>query len=1004
MPNQTPKIDNRTIDDIVEQTEALAKKSGWNPAYGQGGPGRALIRIFSRMVELIIERLNQVPEKNFLAFLNLIGTQALPPQPARVPLSFLLSEGSKEAFLLPVPSGTQIAAPTEAEEIIFETERELGLTTAQLTSIIVHQPETDKYSQYNKEDINSESMSFPIFEGTTPIEHNLYLAHDKFFSLPGDKTITLSIISADAQELAELPIDWFYWNGTNWQILENISGIITGQQWEVTIPQMPIPELRMIDGREARWLNACQRVDRDDELPMPQIEQITVAVRIYKNNIAPELGLANQQPLDLSKDFYPFGEKPCFNDTFYLASQDVFSIPDAKVEVEVTPTLHKVVVTSSDLEIAWEIGSGQKWELIGKSTPEFESSGPRDFEFEDGTFAFTANRLVNFKLPSDIVMQTINGIESYWLRVRILAGNYGEEARYDKVGNNEIPYEYTPASFSPPSIAALKIGYTYEKAQEPLEACKSYNDFTFSEHTDDAKSAVSKFAPFKSSEKKRPTLYLGFDRQFANRNINIFAEMEPVSFSPQESADGNSVEEPEQIRLVWEYSHKSGWVHLGMQDDTNSLTENGLLSFIGPSDLEPCALFNQEQQLYWLRVRWEKGTYSSFPRLRRLLPNTTWASQRKTIEKEILGSSTGESDQKFRTAKSPVLMDPLIEVREPELPSVKEREIIKDSSGNGNITAAIKTEGQSDTYWVRWRQVPDFHGSGLRDRHYVLDYQTGIVCFGDGNHGMVPPRGRSNIRAVQYHTGGGEKGNLPHEKINQIKSTVPYIDGAINFIPASGGADQETLEQVKERGSKSLRHRDRVVTVQDFEDLAYKASSDVARTQAIFPHFHPTKGESINPGNLNPGQIGMIIVPYNNSQQSESKLIPSLGLIKRVRDYLLSHCSPTVDLWVAGPEWVEFTISTQIVPESLEGASALEEIISRKLQSFLHPLSGGPEGRGWAFGRKPHKSDLYVLMESLQGIDHIRTLEIHEETPKHPDQSLIYSGSHKIPIISGEEK
>ena len=66
-----PKIDERSYDDIVAETEALVQAfTDWQPAGadGQLDAGGALIRIFSRMVEVAITRLNQVPEKNFLAF------------------------------------------------------------------------------------------------------------------------------------------------------------------------------------------------------------------------------------------------------------------------------------------------------------------------------------------------------------------------------------------------------------------------------------------------------------------------------------------------------------------------------------------------------------------------------------------------------------------------------------------------------------------------------------------------------------------------------------------------------------------------------------------------------------------------------------------------------------------------------------------------------------------------------------------------------------------------
>lgn len=86
--------------------------------------GLALIRIFGRMAALVSDRLNQVPEKHFLTFLDLIGTQLQPPQPAKVPLTFSLAEGRPDDLEAFVPLGTQVAAPSAEgqEEVVFETE------------------------------------------------------------------------------------------------------------------------------------------------------------------------------------------------------------------------------------------------------------------------------------------------------------------------------------------------------------------------------------------------------------------------------------------------------------------------------------------------------------------------------------------------------------------------------------------------------------------------------------------------------------------------------------------------------------------------------------------------------------------------------------------------------------------------------------------------------------------------------------------------------------------
>src|SRR3989442_7407899 len=115
MPAPAPPIETRTFDKIVAQTERLLRRySSWAPAEDSRDPGRALVRVFARLVEVVVERLNKGPDKNFLAFLNLIGLELLPPQPARVALTFQLAAGSAGDALVPVR--TPVAAtPIEGE-------------------------------------------------------------------------------------------------------------------------------------------------------------------------------------------------------------------------------------------------------------------------------------------------------------------------------------------------------------------------------------------------------------------------------------------------------------------------------------------------------------------------------------------------------------------------------------------------------------------------------------------------------------------------------------------------------------------------------------------------------------------------------------------------------------------------------------------------------------------------------------------------------------------------
>jgi predicted phage baseplate assembly protein len=268
---------------------------------------------------------------------------------------------------------------------------------------------------------------------------------------------------------------------------------------------------------------------------------------------------------------------------------------------------------------------------------------------------------------------------------------------------------------------------------------------------------------------------------------------------------------------------------------------------------------------------------------------------------------------------------------------------------------------------------------------------TGEVRFGDGASGMIPPAASGNVRVSQYKTGGGTAGNKPAGTITQLKTTVPYVESVANHLAARGGANAETLDSLLKRAPRSVRHRDRAVTVQDYQDLAMLASPEVARARCV-PLY------DLSGGGKRPGAVSLIIVP----RSSDPKPTPSVELIERVRRYVDARRSPTSKLLVAGPEYVPVGVAVAVALTSMEGASEVEMAIAQSLSRFLHPLTGGWDGAGWAFGRRPHRSDLYALIEAIAGVGHVHSLAISppEEMVEtfETDRFLIYSGEHKITL------
>lgn len=1075
MSLQPPKIDKRSYEDIVKQTEDLVKNfTDWRPrSDGKPDAGMALIRIFGRMAALVSDRLNQVPEKNFLAFLDLIGTQISPPQPARVPLTFKLVEGSSVEAL--VPAGTQIAAPPikgEEEEVVFETEGDLVVVPTRLKAVFVREPSQDRYSDRTPEATGQKDAAFLAFAAEKSIEHYLYLANDDLLAMPRNKIVTLAFDSPQAEELKKLFVTWSYWGGTSWQDFTP-SQSVESKKLKVKIENFPILKKLALNGLEAEWL----RVKLDgsklsDQKSLPPIESVSVNVKVTSPTILPDLCFFNSTPIDLSKDFYPFGEQPRFNDTFYSASREALAKAGAEVTLEIELSN---LGLKDNVEIIWEVGNGSTWEQLRRSS-DSESKKEKNHNFNDKTQAFAQNGQVTFTLTDKLNFTTVNGENSYWFRARIARGDYGKPATFTKKtdSNNHPIYEFIEATFNAPSIKSLKLSYTYKSDERPLSLCRAYNDFTYSDFFTTVLSAEVKigdkilnlasvtslakgdrlritgdssnseeneiealdllnktvrlkqaiknnynfntkvvrvFLPFTPTRDQNPTLYLGFDQPFPNRAINLYLQVEPPKPGEIAKALKDKNQQIGPPRIVWEYYNSKDWVSLGVKDETNAFTQSGVIEFIGPQDITLRYEFGQS--LYWIRARWESGEFFLPPRLGRILTNTIWASQVTRIKEELLGSSDGKPNQTYRTAQFPVLPGQRLEVRRPQIPSSDELAALEKSLGKNALTIVHDNWGQVEEVWIMWEEVRNFYASSAGDRHYIIDHLTGEVQFGDGVRGMVSPQGRNNIRLAQYRTGGGKKGNLPEQRITQIKTTIPYMESVTNYEAAGGGAEQESLERVKERGPKWLRHRDRAVTSQDFEDLAYEASSEVARAKVITPEL-ASKYNPLDPSlwliphsesqpktahnAVKTDKIELIIVPYSLERQPT----PSLALLNLVKNYISQRCNPTVNLIVTAPQWKEVTITAEIVPSDIEKAELVRTNVIQNLEVFLHPLTGG-KGKGWQFGRYPHDSNIYALIQSVPGVNYVASLKTNLPD-KLEANSLIYSGSHTITSISPRER
>lgn len=137
-----------------------------------------------------------------------------------------------------------------------------------------------------------------------------------------------------------------------------------------------------------------------------------------------------------------------------------------------------------------------------------------------------------------------------------------------------------------------------------------------------------------------------------------------------------------------------------------------------------------------------------------------------------------------------------------------------------------------DTQEFVWSYQQDLLNSGPFDRSFVVETEEdgrAYLRFGDDALGKCPDAG--NYFEVTYRTGNGTAGNVGAEAIAHIVTEHSGIKSVRNPLPAQGGSDPESLDQVRLYAPQAFRVPQRAVTEIDYASIAERYP-DIQRVKA----------------------------------------------------------------------------------------------------------------------------------------------------------------------------
>lgn len=557
------------------------------------------------------------------------------------------------------------------------------------------------------------------------------------------------------------------------------------------------------------------------------------------------------------------------------------------------------------------------------------------------------------------------------------------------------------AGTSPPVVFELDAALVALGAA--LAAVQTFDGFDYLDRTSANAAPGQPYAPFGPLARAGSALMLGFDSPltFTTADIDLAVFVPPSSPTPL-LADLAAAPVPLPASIVWEYWTGTAWqAMVGQGDTTRALTQSGHVVLRGPGGALPKASLGAvTKALYWLRARLATSAYEQPPQLQCVLTNTAPATAAQTVTGETLGGASGRPGQQLTLANSPVvdLDQPLIVPARAGDPTA------------GTVTIlGLRLEVQDGAdptepaSWLVWQEVDDLYASGPDDTHYVLDHDTGVMQFGDGRHGLIAPVLATdltgNIVARSYRYGGGSAGNAPAGAVSSLLTSVTGVDTVTNVFAASGGADEETVDDAKLRAPSALQSRSRAVTASDYAALAEAApGANVGRAYAQ-PLTHPRF-----PGVQIPGVVTVTVVPNVPGPEP----IPNESTLAAVCAYLNQHRVVTTELYVAPPNYQEVTITGDIVVAADADLATVRDGVVNALNTYFHPLTGGDDGSGWPFGGTIFYSRVYRQIFAVDGVQRVQNNDLTilidgnaaepcRDVPIDPG-GLLYSGAHVINV------
>jgi predicted phage baseplate assembly protein len=201
-----------------------------------------------------------------------------------------------------------------------------------------------------------------------------------------------------------------------------------------------------------------------------------------------------------------------------------------------------------------------------------------------------------------------------------------------------------------------------------------------------------------------------------------------------------------------------------------------------------------------------------------------------------------------------------------------------------------------------------------------------------------------------------------------------------------------------------LRTRSRAVTTEDYEHLAREAAPEIARIRAI------GAGDGADAGS-----VRVLVVPDVVSRDGWlrfDQLVPTEDTLQTITDRIEEARVIGSRVIIEPPIYRGVTIVAKLRARPRQNPVRLQDEALKALYAYFDPIIGGPEGKGWPFGRPVNIGEVYSVLQRLRGTEFVEDARLFGADPVSGERgqqtqrlelephALIFSYEHQV-LVEG---